>query len=72
MNDKDYEWLQANYKLLGNVRMTNGQAKELFDIYNRTTGENKPMTTCGRCVYNVKQRLKIEYDIIQRLRNEDR
>lgn len=72
MNDEDYKWLSANLKLLGNVRMTNGQAKQLFDIYNRTTGENKPMTSCGRCVYNVKQRLKIEYDIIQRLRNEDR
>lgn len=72
MNDKDYEWLQANYKLLGNVSMTNGQAKELFDIYNRTTGENKPMTSCGRCVYNVKQRLKVEYEIIQSLRNKDR
>ncbi len=72
MNDKDYEWLKANYVLLGNVRMTNEQARMLFDIYNRTTGESKPLTSCGRCVYNVKQRLKIEYEIIQRLRNKDR
>lgn len=72
MKEKDFEWLQANYKLLGNVRMTNGQAKELFDIYNRTTGENKPLTSCGRCVYNVKQRLKVEYEIIQSIRNKDR
>lgn len=72
MNDEDYKWLSANFKLLGNVRMTNGEAKQLFDIYNRVTNENKPMTTCGRCVYNVKQRLKIEYDIIQSLRNKDR
>ena len=51
--------------------MTNGEAKQLFDIYNRVTGENKPMTSCGRCVYNVKQRLKIEYEIIQNLRNKN-
>ncbi len=72
MNNEDYEWLTANYKLLGNVRMTNGEAKRLFDIYNAITGENKPMTTCGRCVYNIKQRLKIEHELIQRLRNKNR
>ena len=72
MNDKDYEWLKANSVLLGNVRMTNEQARMLFDIYNRTTGERKPMTSCGRCVHSVKQRLKVEYEIIQRLRNKDR
>ena len=72
MNNEDYEWLTANYKLLGNVSMTNGEAKRLFDIYNAITGENKPMTTCGRCVYNIKQRLKIEHELIRRLRNQDR
>jgi len=72
MNNEDYEWLSANYKLLGNVRMTNGEARQLFDIYNRVTRENKPMTTCGRCVYNIKQRLKIEHELIRRLRNQDR
>jgi hypothetical protein len=72
MNEKDYEWLKANYKLLGNVRMTNEQARMLFDIYNRITNENKPLTSCGRCVHSVKQRLRVEYEIIQNLRNQDR
>ena len=72
MNDEDYKWLKANYKLLGNVRMSKPEAQTIFDIYNRITRENKPMTSCGRCVHSVKQRLKVEYDIIQRLRNENR
>jgi hypothetical protein len=71
MNTEDYKWLKDNYKLLGNVRMTTIQAQQMFDIYNRVTGENKPMTSCGRCVYNVKQRLKVEYEIIQNLRNKN-
>ena len=71
MNTEDYKWLSDNYKLLGNVRMTTIQAQQMFDIYNRVTGENKPRTSCGRCVYNIKQRLKVEYEIIQNLRNQN-
>ena len=71
MNEEDYNWLRDNWKLLGNVRMTQIQAQQMFDIYNRVTGQNKPMTSCGRCVHSVKQRLKVEYEIIQNLRNEN-
>ena len=28
----------------------------------RITGENKKTTSCGRCVMNVKKRLKFEYE----------
>ena len=51
--------------------MTNAEAIQLFDIYNRTTGENKPMTSCGRCVYNIKQRLKIELNIYEKANSRD-
>ena len=71
MNKEDQKWLLANYKLLGNVRMTNAEAIQLFDIYNRTTGENKPITSCGRCVYNIKQRLKIELNIYEKANSRD-
>ena len=60
MTNEDYKWLTDNHSLLGNVRMTQDQAKELYDIYNRITGENKPVSSCGRCVLNIKKRLKIE------------
>ena len=72
MNNEDYKWLTDNHSLLGNVRMTQDQARMIYDIYNRITGENKPMSSCGRCVFNIKKRLKIEYEIIHNLRNKNR
>ena len=72
MTNEDYKWLTDNHSLLGNVRMTQDQAKELYDVYNRITRENKPVSSCGRCVLNIKKRLKIEYEIIYNLRNENR
>ncbi len=72
MNNEDYKWLTDNHSLLGNVRMTQDQAKELYDIYNRITRENKPVSSCGRCVLNIKKRLQIEYEIIHNLRNKNR
>lgn len=71
MNNEDYKWLTDNYVLLGNVRMTQEQAKHIYAIYNRTTGENKPVSSCGRCVLNIKKRLKVEYEIISSLRNQN-
>jgi len=72
MTNEDYKWLTDNHVLLGNVRMTQEQAKELYDVYNRITGDNKPVSSCGRCVFNIKKRLKIEYEIIHNLRNKNR
>ena len=62
MNKQDYDWLTANKKLLGNVGMTRVELVMLFDIYNRITAENKPITSCGRCVLNIKKRLQFEYE----------
>jgi hypothetical protein len=61
MNEKDFNYLTDNMVLLGPVRWTVEQQKILFGMYNRITGENKPMTSCGRCVLNIKNRLKFEY-----------
>lgn len=71
MKRTDYEWLEMNLKLLGNVRMTRPELERLFSIYNSITGENKPITSCGRCVLNIKKRLRIEYEMLQRLRNQN-
>ena len=68
MKRTDYEWLEMNLKLLGNVRMTRPELERMFKIYNDITGENKPITSCGRCVLNIKKRLRIEYEMLQRLR----
>lgn len=69
MTQEQYNWLKDNYTVLGNVKMTREQLKTVFDIYNAITNENKPITSCGRCVYNIKQRLKVEYEIFQSLQN---
>ena len=68
MIKKDYEWLDANRQLLGNVTMTRDKLQILFDMYNRITGDNKP-SSCGRCVLNVKKRLKLAYEE-QRSKNQ--
>ena len=60
MTLEDYTWLDQNQLVLTNIRMTPEQNTRLFAIYNAITGENKPATSCGRCVLNVKKRLKFE------------
>lgn len=62
MKQEDYEWLKERPHLLGNVRMARTDLVRLFNIYNEITGENKPITSCGRCVLNIKKRLKLEYE----------
>ena len=50
MTQEHYQWLDANRQVLGNIRMTPEQQQMVFEIYNTITGENKPITSCGRCV----------------------
>jgi hypothetical protein len=62
MTQEHYQWLDANRQVLGNIRMTPEQQHMVFDIYNTITGENKPITSCGRCVMNIKKTLKFYYE----------
>ncbi len=62
MTHEEYQWLSANPLVLNNVRMTPEQQTKVFAMYNRITGENKPVTSCGRCVMTIKKRLKFEYE----------
>ena len=62
MREEHYQWLTDNLYVLGNVRMTKEQSTMVFNIYNDITNENKPQTSCGRCVHNIKKRIKVEYD----------
>lgn len=39
---------------------TPNEAKQIFDLYNEITGENKAVTSCSACVSNVISRLKKE------------
>lgn len=69
MNKLEYEFLRRNWVLLGNVKTSKDVVAYLFEIYNKITGENKPVTGCGRCVLNVKKRLKIEVEKYESLHN---
>lgn len=62
MNEQEYNYVTANFHLLGNVRWTSEQQAIMFGMYNRLTNENKPMTSCGRCVNNIKKRIATEYE----------
>ena len=62
MTPQDKQWLDEHPHILGNVRMTPEENKELFAVYNRLTGENMRPTTCGRCVLNTKKTIKHYYD----------
>ena len=65
MTQEDFNYLAENMFLLGPVRWTVEQQVKLFGMYNKITGENKPMTSCGRCVLNIKNRLKLEHEKYQ-------
>lgn len=69
MTQEDFEWLSENSLVLGNVRLTQAELNRIYKIYNAITGENKPTSSCGRCTYNVKQRLKIELKIHEERNN---
>ena len=62
MTHEEYTWLDQNQLVMTNIRMTPEQQRMVFQIYNSVTGENKKTTSCGRCVMNVKKRLKFEYE----------
>ncbi len=64
MNEAEYNYIKANSHLLGNVRWSSEQANIMFGMFNRITGKSDPITSCGRCVANVKHRLKFEYEKI--------
>lgn len=60
LTEAHYNFLKKNSLYLQNVKAEMELITYFFSIYNEITGENKPVTGCGRCVLNVKKRLKIE------------
>jgi hypothetical protein len=65
MTQKDYDWLTENKHVFNNVRLTIDEKQRLFAIYNSVTNETMKVTSCARCVSNVKKRLVVEYDRFQ-------
>lgn len=62
MRETEYLWLKDNLHVFQNVKLTIDERQQMFDIYNRLSGQKMKPTSCGRCVSNVKKRLLVEYD----------
>jgi hypothetical protein len=60
MNKEQEKWLEENSLVLMNVKLTREQSDKLYEIYNSITGEMKRPSSCGRCLQNVRKRIKIE------------
>jgi hypothetical protein len=43
------------------VSFTPDQGKQLYEIYNSITGENKKPTSCGRCISGVLKTILNKY-----------
>ena len=62
MKQEHIDWIEANPTIFKNVRIYQDQLEMLFTIFNDITGRNDRVTSCGRCVSNVKKKIKLEYD----------
>lgn len=62
LTEAHYNFLKKNSLYLNNVKAEKELITYFFAIYNDITKENKAITGCGRCVLNVKKRLKIEIE----------
>lgn len=64
------QWLIDNEKILfGQLKLERSKIDEMIVVYNSITGENKKVTSCGRCIYNIISRLKAE---LIRLQNKEK
>lgn len=56
------KWIEANAIIFKvSLRLTPEQLQGIFDIYNYVYSANKPKTSCGRCVDNVKKAVWSHY-----------
>ena len=56
------DWVTANQTIFRvSLRLNPDQLMRLFNIYNSITGENKKVTTCGRCLEGVKKTVYGQY-----------
>lgn len=62
MNEEQInQWLtDFKIRLAFKPSFTRDELKEMFDMYNVLTLENKPVTSCSSCVASVISRLKAE------------
>lgn len=57
------DWVTANQTIFRvSLRLNQEQLVNLFNIYNSITGENKKVTSCGRCLDGVKKIVYGQYN----------
>lgn len=62
LNQEQMDWVTANQTMFRvSLRLAPEQLNQLFTIYNSITGENKRVTSCGRCVDGVKKTVYGQY-----------
>jgi len=62
LQDHQMDWVTKNQTIFRvSIRLTEDQLMNLFNIYNSITGENKRITTCGRCLEGVKKQVFGQY-----------
>jgi len=63
MTDQDYKWLDEHRLFLYvSHHITREEKQELYNIYNRITGENKKPNGCGKCLKTTLNILKMHYE----------
>jgi hypothetical protein len=63
-------WAEANPNMLKfNIKMTGEQVNHFFAVYNAITGEGKSITGCGKCIWNMRQRLQVELKKIELMKS---
>ena len=62
MTDEEINAWLANFAATSALKQSyqKSELKEIFDMYNLLTMENKPLTTCSSCVTSVISKLKAE------------
>lgn len=59
MNEQDYNWLleRKNFMYVS-TKISKEDKQEIYNIYNRLTGEKKKPNGCGRCMRTVTNLIK--------------
>jgi len=59
--NEELKWLKENAVLVNvSQKLEKNIIERLYKLYNMITGENKKMSGCGKCLFNVTKRLKVE------------
>lgn len=71
MKQEHIDWIESNPFIFKNVRVYPEQLEMLFEIFNDLTGRNDKVTSCGRCVSNIKKKIKLEYEKVRNIQNSE-